>query len=1128
MAWTAKQYSYSSAYAWIQSNITVTHSGTNITVSATANMYSGGSTYSGITRYMCLVINGTTYYNCGSRSGSFSKETTYNSWISGSKTISVGHYGSGSVTVGVYISASSSSLSSSGTFIWNGKTSTKTSDCSLKTVSVSYGESATRVGQPTGVSITKYVKGGSNATISWNGAGTGLNNPVASYSIWYKFSTNNGSTWSGWTRWVTVSSSSRSYTGALSSLGYWQFCVTANNTITAFSNYDSAYVYCYTWSNVSNPSNFKPSGANLIGSNYYIISNIATTTSLSWTGASAGTNNSISYYTINGSNIGNVNSKSYSLSQGNSATYTLKTVGARGDTSSGVSCKVYNPKLTFSTNAPTLSASNVYTNSLTLTWTAATKSAADNLSIRYKVEKNTGGDNWSVVVSNLTTNSYNVTDTAQWGQKIKFRVVADLYYGTTVYRTFTTANSAEIMRGQLPENIQKIIFDNSWYANRKNTGWKYETDSSEFEPIEVLNIQNNTIDFIETLQNKKFTFGHRTKITIYLPENNTAASGGGEERLYVNGVLYTSFSSNRIVEIQEFDSRITTLTLKFVNVYTSTEVKNNDNNGEWIISNIRTPSALYISTMTDESPLLTDFGHFEFNTLLSVPGYIKRVILEDDSGPYIGPDASQNRNHGIYILTSTDQIHWRQVMLENGDAVCEKNIPGSVIIDEDCYQNGVLFPNYTSYAGETGTDSRQYQSLQFNIDLTKDRWIPYNGETSTIVDLKTLNTKIVPTTFYYKIIVANKYFLADGDNYETGQSNPYVAIFELDTSALLTFPSNPIFISTNAPEIQEISVPYASTTKFFSRVFNNGVKDKKSYLLFDFYPGFNSNQYYLNNSDNSRYVKINNQYYLLNRENDSCNYQITVYTCINSNPFTWQKKYEGINLSYYSTIPDNLPQYGYTSYTETIDEQTVCKYRGWYQLNLSNEKIDEFIRIGVRPYLTYNNVYNFPEQITNNESYINNNWLLIDSYNGNTKTSDIWLASTYAPNIIIKNVDRIDNQHLDITYQIAQQNTGSTYNFGYGDNIFLYNMTPSDQQLLVNFKIQPLQGSWSDNFAQQVHNLNTINANQQNNITLRNVGTISQLNDSQSYNLKTNAIIKGSQYDLSIDENTLLPIYNIK
>jgi len=277
-------------------------------------MYSGGSTYSGITRYMCLVINGTTYYNCGSRSGSFSKETTYNSWISGSKTISVGHYGSGSVTVGVYISASSSSLSSSGTFIWNGKTSTKTSDCSLKTVSVSYGESATRVGQPTGVSITKYVKGGSNATISWNGAGTGLNNPVASYSIWYKFSTNNGSTWSGWTRWVTVSSSSRSYTGALSSLGYWQFCVTANNTITAFSNYDSAYVYCYTWSNVSNPSNFKPSGANLIGSNYYIISNIATTTSLSWTGASAGTNNSISYYTINGSNIGNVNSKSYSLS----------------------------------------------------------------------------------------------------------------------------------------------------------------------------------------------------------------------------------------------------------------------------------------------------------------------------------------------------------------------------------------------------------------------------------------------------------------------------------------------------------------------------------------------------------------------------------------------------------------------------------------------------------------------------------------------------------------------------------------------------------------------------------------------------------------------------------------------
>lgn len=1331
MAQTAKQYSYTSASAYIYSDISVSHSGTNITVSATSHMYSGGSSYSGITRYMCLVINGTTYYNCGSRSGSFSSKTTYNSWISGSKTISVGHYGTGSVTVGVYISASSTSLSSSGTFIWNGKTSTNTSDCSLKTVSVSYAASATGCGTPGTPSLSAtYIKGGSTIKLSWSAASGGTNNPVNTYYVYYSF---NGGSAVYWT-----STTSTSYTGTLSSLGNWRFYIKAHNTITAFTDQSSGWSsYAYTWSNVGNPSNFKvSSGAYQTGSFTF-----------GWTAAAAGTNNGVSYYTINGTNVGNVTSKgTYSVTEGSSTTYTLKTVGARGDTSSGVSYTVYNPKLTFSTSAPTLSKSGVYTDALTVSWSAASKTAANDLSIKYTLQKAIDGGSWSDVATGLTSTSYNATSTASWGQKVQFKVIAYLYSGSTNYRSATTSSTAQIMRGNLPNAIVSVSFNNDWYKDENkgtNTHWPYNSPEGDTEYNEYS--INNGSNFEST----NFIVSKHTKITINLG-TETASTGDGTERLYINGTAYDSGINNRqyiISDVESFFGKyITSLTLKLVNVYSGTEVSN----GEWTISNIRIPQYARITTDTSDSPgialgMSPNTIDFEYNVTGTIQSNLLPIVLAQSTNtPYIANDATYNKNVGFYMLTSADKKFWKKVELTNNDII--RN--GATSGDIDIYRNGIYYPNYTNETGQ-GTSSRTNEYLTCGVNLKDNRWIPYlpyGGQITdpTTVELKTFNSnsadsltyyyykedngteKYINTAktwnkkFYYRMVPVDKYTMADnqvfdlddltnntevGTNFETmwkdlshnmnifpslhndgiflkGQNDistyawadggatsavsrisksngnpfknatheiqvtakttskqpdwyvkdgatvtgpggwvqttqsaankiyrhifvakvpegvqlswaankignstevtwltprggtgkwevygyqvncgssgtfntfgfiyiqtdstdeqtinvaysdvfnivdvPYAGELEIDSTAALTFSDSPIFYSTNGPAARDVNFNNAFIT---SRIFNNGVSDKKSYLIFDFYAGFNSNKYYKDGSlTEARYIKENNNYYLIHTETDPCNYQMVIYTCVNESNPTWMQKTIN-NLILYDftdSIPENLPTSGYVAYSETIQNTNIRKYRGWYQLNLTNSTIDEFVRIGIRPYININNIYDFPSTIT---STLNEIWLLKDSFipsgeqSAITKVCDIWVASTQVPLLVINSVSKVDNTHVNIVSQTAPHGTGSTYQFGYGSSIMQKNITPSDQQLYIDFKVQPLNEPEYGPFGGTYVDISDLNAASTQEILSSNKLLPSNftLNDSKSYVFSIETDVIGSQYDIEVDGST--------
>lgn len=1144
MAQTAKQYSYTSASAYIYSDISVTHvaGSTNVTVSATSHMYSGGSSYSGITRYMCLVINGTTYYNCGSRSGSFSSKTTYNSWISGSKTINVGTYGSGSLTVGVYISASSSSLSSSGTFIWNGKTSTSTSDCSLKTVTVSYGVSATKVGAPGTVTSTTYVKSGSNVTISWGGASGGTNNPVAYYRVWYRF--NGGSGWGSWVLWKDqISSSSRSYTGALSSLGTWQFDVVAVGTISALGNSETyASNYTYTWSNVSNPSGLTVSS----GTQYQTGS-----FTLKWSAASAGTNNGISYYTINGTSVGNVTSKAYSkLTDGTSTTYTLKTVGARGDTSSGISYTVYNPNFSYATTKPTLSLSGVYTNSLTVSWHKPTNIYPSNATIKYDLQKSINGDSWTNVVTDTTANSYNATETAGWGQKVKFQVRAKLYVGSTVYRTSSyTSTSDEIMRGQKPNYIESIQFDNSWYSDDTNTGWPFEDSDTIIATI--TGSSNAAVNFSTYSTTSYFTVGKHTKLIITL-NSNTSSTGNGSEKIYINNIGIPDSDARfdadiRTVTIDNvigfFSDYITSLTIKLVNIYSNTEV----DNGTWTISNVRKP--LPLSLKIDEEGKSLAFTNFnggsgqidyncainEENPVTSLKGDVHNIILTAQA-PWVDDDAEYNKNIGFKIETCINNGTWTSINLVSPDVTHVGSSNGGT------YEEGYYFPNY-----EGGSTSRKNESLTLNLDLSEklqsEEYNPhwYPGDQ---IDFTTFNGTL---NLKYRIAPINKYLYADGDTTTVTWTEVSIPI---DTSTLLTLPEHPFMSKEGqAPPVTSINIGDNLTIPINCRVINNGITGKKSYLVFDFYAGFDSNEFYKNEDYRYYYDRQNDKYYLkCNTQsddlitNDPCNYQITFFSCINSDGSIWSRKYEWKDLTKYADPYDesSFPVSGCTPYGVPItvngENIEIQKYRGWYQINLTNKNIDEFIQVGIRPYLSINKCYAFPSEIPKGSMTEEDMWRMYDIDTNVTPNVEfpahIWVASTQSPKLAIDAVERNeDNTKINIRYKILDRGTGSTYICGLGDQgTFNRGSSPSDQQLEIDFKFQVLNDPYpSASFGTHIKQITTLNSLDDNLIpssgfTTYNLNSGQTLSDSQSYTFLIYADVEGTQYGLSTSG---LPEYKI-
>ena len=1144
-ATTAKQFSYTNASASIQSVITATHTAgsTDVVVSATITMETHGSSLNNITRYVCLVINGTTYYGCGSKSGTYNYNSTYT--LTGSKTYNVGHYGSGSLTVGVYISASSSSLSSSGTLIWNGKTQTKTSDCSLKTVKVDYGISASGWGPPGKPTADLYVKGGNNVTVRW-GASTGGSHNSLTYHIYYQFYNPTTKSWGSWTYWNKTTSTS--YTGTLSSLGTWSFKIKAVNEKTAFTDQWSAYSdpYTYTWSNVKNATNFKPTS----GSQYQTGS-----FTLSWTDAEAGINNSVSYYTIDGSRATS-GSGSRTVAPGKSAKYVLKTVGARGDTSSGVSYTVISPKLTFATTAPTLSnvTNGVFSDNITVTWKRTVSTYPNTFVVKYMLQQNVDGNGWVNSLSSVTEDTsvqisaITGTGGVAYGSLVKFRVIAYLYNGTakvteTDATRIYTNNSAEVRRGYLPDYITSVSFNNDWYntfsssddnsdesSEEYNSYWVFHSDGDNPESMSgiINNSSNIESEFTNGTNLSTFTFGKHTQFTVTLPPSTLHGYAQSKESLSVTWYKIDGTTQTEIVEFSETDSShsyiftpnipITKLELELSNVYNNTAYVKRENSNKqtkWVITNIRVPATLDLKT-DGFNRILTfnsfgDNGKINYNYAIkenTAPLYttIDNIVLATNS-PQITDTASRNKNTGFKVeVFNSNNSTWEDIILEDNDITRI----GFSLGDRDCYtEDGIFFPDYTNVVGTGWTDSRAYQALNLNVNLVPSNnqwhWLPSN------INLKTLNT--TKLTLTYRIAPINKYAYADAAGDVSQINLKYTEIStDINTSVLLTLPSNPQIYITDAPSKKSISI---GSYPYSGRVFNNGVSTKKSYLLFDFYAGFDSNEFYSGTSE--RYIKIGNEYYLKDGFNDPCTYNITIFTCVDKTLPRWINKYEQGKILPIKNQFEGT--FGCIAYSSFLEGENIIKYRGWYQLNLTDSLCDEFIKIGIKPVLSSNDSYTFPEEYENSE-----NWLL---YDGN-EPCNIWVASTYSPSLGIKKIEAINNTTLKIEYNIFAQQTGSTYQFGYKNNKTPYNCTPSDQQLRVEFIYTQTGAQTSSTpFGTDIVNLAALPNSNETYIKVLNSVQISEsesLNDAFSYTFDIFTDILGSQYDLNTDQQGL-PIY---
>ena len=206
-------------------------------------------------------------------------------------------------------------------------------------LTITYTEPYSSCTSPSTVSTPTDVAPDTNFTLSWNGAGAGTNNAITGYQVYRSTVAASGYTALGSKVVTSATSGSMTVTSHATNGSTYYYKVVTIGTVAGYdSGQSSAYATMKTTvtdptapTTVTTPTNVAPSS----------------THDLTWSGASAGTNNAISTYEIHRSTDGG---QTYTLLTTDSAsplavtapaansgsyTYKIKTVGARS--SSGLS-----------------------------------------------------------------------------------------------------------------------------------------------------------------------------------------------------------------------------------------------------------------------------------------------------------------------------------------------------------------------------------------------------------------------------------------------------------------------------------------------------------------------------------------------------------------------------------------------------------------------------------------------------------------------------------------------------------------------------------------------------------------------------------------------------------------------
>lgn len=200
---TTNQHSYSNASALLNVKATAKRTGpSTISITADWSIYTAASYHSGGTRYLVLMIgseSGAKYYSTAIGTN-WSKQTTYD----GSYTFTGIPLNANSteITIGFGVSASKTSMSSSGTLIWNGSAEVSSSaydpDIQFRKIAgIEKGYTACTA--PTSFVLSPEVfESDPGFTLTWSGAKGGTNNAITGYELQVRTRNTSTSNWGGW------------------------------------------------------------------------------------------------------------------------------------------------------------------------------------------------------------------------------------------------------------------------------------------------------------------------------------------------------------------------------------------------------------------------------------------------------------------------------------------------------------------------------------------------------------------------------------------------------------------------------------------------------------------------------------------------------------------------------------------------------------------------------------------------------------------------------------------------------------------------------------------------------------------------------------------------------------------
>lgn len=858
---------------------------------------------------------------------------------------------------------------------WSGYSSSSSSDSNDDdTLTVTYPSAPTTFKTSTGVS--KY-KTGTNVTLTWSGASFG------DYSNSYRYELFAGDT-------LIYSGTKTSYSITLNkTTTYTIYCKTTNGLFSG--NGKTLILYVPT-----NNTKAIITGVGKSNSNPGFSEKGVNSFNVKWKASSAGKNNSIVNYSIlvDGKEVENNISKttvesSISVNSLSNKSYKIqvKTYDEVGNYVISDACYLYTVSPEF--NSEPYSESSVLLETTTIRWDELKTNSlnSDLLTIKYRLEYAVVGENGleaynSIFTNEITTNSYEWINEIDNGTLISLKVIGKVYYGSILISQTEkeTSNGNYLFKGNLPIKFSEIVFsipNGDYYGDSSPMNVEYNVDTKEW------NLNNSILNFANSLSVQCKIPSSWTGSDVYFDGVKIKWKKG----LYSGEIIQSSSSDLEnpfILILNEINAPLLFGT-----------------SGESIRFEIY---SLYETKRVDESPtgiyIYSDEPSLSFDEYPDTDGFIRAnlpsIYTNGTLIPTINSTFTRNVNFlentlgsedyqlkdlradnviskvpvvGFKIYATKDKDDYKNGQIVNVDGYLQQT-DGTVTFEDDFYKiSGSLIPSGNQSAEETTSGFVGfYPQILDDADYLKQLFF---GNMST--SLRTLSTN---ETFYYVITAIDAL---------KQESNGYVLEVKYDFRLAAKFQDSPILKNNG---FSEVTVNQKTGYLFYGQT-----EDGADWIIFEWYPAFNQNDY-LANPDN--YILYNNKYYLKYSEKNRDPNFYTLYKWVD-NGKVYSKK---------------LINTDYTTEIETINGVSVQKYVGKYQMNLKDINMDEFFNLTLMP--SYIDSYNEEKMDTPRKDL----YPISEIINEESKTVNFYLSCLVPASINYDSNERQQGEKFKITLKI--------------------------------------------------------------------------------------------------------------